>query len=232
MRTILATAFALIATCALSAADIHGTLIVNRKLTRRNVTLSAGIYQRGTAVPVAPDAGDDPLAFEREHVAVWLEGDGPESRTKAEMAQRERRFSPDFVVIPAGSTVSFPNTDAVFHNVFSLSKPCHFDLGNYPRGETRFVTFDHPGIVFVNCRLHPNMAAVIVVTPNRWYATGDAAGRFTIRDVPPGRYKIVAWHKTAGYYRKEITVTSDGDASVEFVIPITDSTGGHEVASR
>jgi len=232
MRTTPALAFALVFASALPAADIHGTLIVNRKLTRRNVTLSAGIYQRGMAVPVAPDAVEDPLAFERAHVAVWLEGDGPTTQTTAEMAQHERRFSPDFLVIPAGSTVSFPNGDAVFHNVFSLSKPCHFDLGNYPRGDTRFVTFDRPGIVFVNCRLHPNMAAVIVVTPNRWCAAGDASGRFTLRDVPNGRYRIVAWHKAAGYYRREVNVAAGADASVEFVIPISDSTGGHEVASR
>lgn len=217
---------------ALQATDIQGTLVVTRKLTRRNVTLPAGPYQRGPAVPVAADSEEDPLAFERTHVAVWLEGEGPGASSKPEMEQLDRRFKPDFLVVPAGATVSFPNGDAVFHNVFSLSKPRNFDLGNYPRGETRLVTFPNPGIVFVNCRLHPNMAAVIVVTPNRWNAIGDAAGRFTIHNVPPGRYKIVAWHKAAGYYRKNIDVTANADATIQFIIPISDASGGHQVASR
>lgn len=233
MRILPAIAVAVIAVSVLEAADIQGTLVINRKLTRRNVTLSAGPYQRGPAVPLATDsAGDDALAFERTHVAVWLEGEAPASPASADMAQLDRRFRPDFLVIPAGSTVSFPNEDTVFHNVFSLSKPRSFDLGNYPKGQTRTVVFSRPGVVFVNCRLHPNMAAVIVVTPNRWNTIGDAAGRFTIHDVPPGRYRIVAWHKAAGYYRKDITVTAEGCAPVEFLIPISDSSGGHEVASR
>src|SRR5947209_17991171 len=98
---------AVVCLSALQAADIHGTLVIERRLTRRNVTASIGPYQRGVTVPLAAVHPEDPLAFERTHVAVWLEGDAQAAPITASMEQRDRCFHPDFLVIPAGSTVSF-----------------------------------------------------------------------------------------------------------------------------
>src|SRR5258706_9936850 len=58
----------------LAGADIHGTITIERKLTRHNVTASAGMYQRGVAVELGTDDDRNALAFERSHVAVYLEG--------------------------------------------------------------------------------------------------------------------------------------------------------------
>lgn len=204
----------------LRANDIVGTIVVQHKLTKRKVTASADLYQRGAAVKLGADREQDPLDWERSHVVVYVEGDLPSSPVTAELAQEDRRFSPDLVVVPAGSTVSFPNMDPIFHNVFSLSKAKSFDLGNYSQGKTRTVVFPKPGIVFVDCHLHPNMSAVIVVTPNRWSAKADASGRFVLPDLPPGTYTVVAWHKTAGFFRKTVRVTAAGNAAVEFLIPL------------
>jgi hypothetical protein len=135
--------------------------------------------------------------------------------------QRGRRFVPDFVVIPAGSSVSFPNLDPIFHNVFSLSKPRSFDLGNYPRNQTRRVDFPKPGIVTVGCHLHPNMGATIVVTPNRWAAVPGGDGRFTLRDIPAGRHMLVAWHRSTGPIRRQLDVPAQGSISVRLEIPVS-----------
>jgi plastocyanin len=206
----------------LAGADIRGVITIERKLTRHNVTASAGMYQRGAAVELGSDGEGDPLAFERSHVAVYLEG-GPSSNVsgavKASIEQRDRRFVPDMVVIPAGSVVSFPNFDPIFHNVFSLSKAKSFDLGNYPKGQTRTVTFSASGVVAVYCHLHSNMAAAIVVTPNRWATRADGNGAFSLKDVPPGTYKVVAWHKAAGTFRKTVTIGEQSDAEVDFTLP-------------
>ena len=91
-----------------------------------------------------------------------------------------------------GSSVSFANLDPIFHNVFSFSKAKSFDLGNYPKDQTRIGTFSKAGIVLVDCHLHPNMSAVIVVTPNRWGTKADPSGRFVLPGVPPGTYTVVA----------------------------------------
>lgn len=214
------------------AGDIEGTIVIKRKLTKRKVTVSAGLYDRGVAVDLGSKGADDPIAFERAHVAVYLEGQLPTQAVTASMDQENRKFLPDLLVISAGSTVSFPNLDPIFHNVFSLSKPKTFDLGNYPKGQTRTVMFSKPGIVFVNCHLHPNMAGVIVVTPNRWCTKVDAAGGFTLPQVPAGRYTIVAWHKNAGFFRQTVEVREARTASVQFFIPLEASTSTSTVAQR
>jgi len=213
----------------LRGADIRGTITIQRKLTPRNVTPAAGLYQRGSAVELQPDSAESALDYERSHTVVYLEGDLLATLASApsvipEMEQQNRRFSPDLIVIPAGSTVSFPNFDPIFHNVFSLSKPKSFDLGNYPKGQTRTVTFPKPGMVAVYCHLHPNMAGAIVVTPNRWSARVDAQGQYILADVPPGKYTVVAWHKTGGVFRKTIEVAAGRDAEANFFVPLPELT--------
>lgn len=220
----------------LFAANITGTITVKERLTRPSVTASVALYQRGPAVELGKDTETDPLAAERARVVIWLEGGGSGPRAnivpiQTSMGQENRRFEPDLVVIPVGGSVSFPNMDPIFHNVFSLSKPKSFDLGNYPKGDTRTVVFPKPGIVYVNCRLHPNMAGTVVVTPNQWFARAAAKdGQYELKDVPPGNYTVVAWHKTTGFIRKQITVAEDRDTVVDFLVPIDPnaSSGAHE----
>jgi plastocyanin len=210
----------LIASAPIAAENVQGHIVVKRKLTKKRVTPTASVYQRGVGVALGPDAPTDVLSFERARVVVYLDGEHASNPITATMEQKQRRFVPDTLVIPAGSTVSFPNLDPVFHNVFSLSKIKSFDLGNYPKDHTRTVMFPKPGIVFVDCHLHPNMAGVIVVSPNGWNARPDGAGLFSIPDIPPGEYTVVAWHKTAGFFRQKVEVLPDRGASVDFLIPL------------
>lgn len=218
--------FAIVALAAGACAqNITGTILIKKRLTRRNVTADVSVYQRGTAVKLGKDSEEDPFAYERSRVVVYLEGPGPAGINPASSAplqieQIDRRFLPDLTVIPVGSTVSFPNMDPIFHNIFSLSKAKTFDLGSYNKGETRRVLFPKPGIVDVYCHLHPNMAATIVVAPNRWYAQPDRSGQYRIEDVPPGKYTLVAWHKSAGFFRKSILIEDGHDTQADFFIPI------------
>ncbi len=211
------------------AETISGTILIKKRLTRRSVTPAVSVYQRGTEVKLGADTPEDPLVYERSRVVVYLEGplaaptaaipDSP----PAQMAQLDRRFSPDLIVIPAGSSVLFPNKDPIFHNVFSLSKAKSFDLGSYDKGDSRTVVFPKPGIVEIFCHLHPNMSGTILVTPNRFYAHPDATGQYHIQNVPPGQYTVVAWHKTAGFFKKQITIEAGHDASADFFIPLEES---------
>jgi plastocyanin len=220
MRVRRMTPLLVLSLAALHAADIEGMVIVKRKLTKRTVTAPASAYARGVpAAPASPEL-EDALGFERTHVAVYLEGQLPSATTAAVMEQRQRMFLPDMLVIPAGSTVSFPNRDPIFHNVFSFSKPKLFDLGNYPKDKTRVVTFPTPGVVYVNCQLHPNMGAAIVVTPNGWATRPNSSGHFTLTGIPPGKYTIVAWHKAAGFHRRPVEVAESQTAAVQFLLPL------------
>jgi plastocyanin len=211
------------------AETISGTILIKKRLTRPSVTPAVSVYQRGTTVELGADTQQDPIAFERSRVVLYLEGPAPmpASLTPSDsfqIKQLDRRFLPDLVVVPVGSTVSFPNMDPIFHNIFSLSHPKTFDLGSYDKGETRKVRFPTPGIVDIYCHLHPNMAATIVVTPNRWYARPDQSGKYQIDDVPPGEYTLVAWHKSAGFFRRKIVIQAGQDSVEDFFIPIEERT--------
>jgi plastocyanin len=206
------------------AQGVSGTILIKKRLTRPSVTASIPVYQRGQSVELGKNEEQDPIAYERSRVVVYLESvavaAGGPPPASAEVRQLDRRFVPDLVVVPAGSTVSFPNMDPIFHNIYSLSKAKSFDLGSYDKGQTRKVAFPKPGIVEVYCHLHPNMAATVVVTPNRWYALADRSGHYVMPDVPPGRYTVVAWHRTAGFFRKTINVGDGSPATADFFIPM------------
>jgi plastocyanin len=80
-----------------------------------------------------------------------------------EVGQKNKQFTAKELKVKTGDTVSFPNQDPFFHNVFSLSTTKTFDLGSYPQGQTKTVTFDKSGKVDVECAIHPNMQMTIVV---------------------------------------------------------------------
>jgi plastocyanin len=128
---------------------------------------------------------------------VMIEGPaGGGGTTRAMMNQQHEAFVPHVLGVAVGTTVDFPNSDPVLHNVLSTSPAKRFDLGMYGQGETRSIVFDNPGVVVVRCNVHPRMTGYIVVHSNPYVAVTDAHGSFTISGVPPGTYKARIWHET------------------------------------
>ena len=119
----------------------------------------------------------------------------PVSPQRAVMAQRNKAFVGDLLVISRGTTVEFPNEDPFSHNVFSRSRAASFDLDRYPAGQSKSYTFQQPGIVQLFCNIHPNMKATILVVPNRFFTRASKEGTFRLDGVPPGSYELVAWHE-------------------------------------
>jgi plastocyanin len=136
----------------------------------------------------------------------------------AAIAQKDQLFHPSVLVVPVGSNVSFPNQDNEFHNVFSYSAAKRFDLGRYPRGETKSVLFDHPGIVKVYCEIHPWMRAAVVVVSNPFHTTLQPDGSFTLGGVPPGRYSLVVWSIDTGSRRVDVSVSENAETTVDVAL--------------
>jgi plastocyanin len=124
------------------------------------------------------------------------------------MMQRDTTFVPSVVAVQAGGTVSFPNEDPFFHNVFSYSSAQRFDLGRYPQGESKSVTFPEPGIVEVFCEVHEFMRGAIVVTENPFHSVVGADGSFRITGVPEGTYTVAFWHADHQPLQRQVTVSS------------------------
>jgi len=130
--------------------------------------------------------------------------------------QRGKEFAPHVMAIPVGSTVSFPNFDQIFHNVFSISKTKAFDLGMYKNGETREIKFEKPGIVRLGCNLHAAMAAYLIVVAAPHYAVIDKDGTFGFKALAPGKYKVEVWNEFAGDPIKEEVEVKEGDNAKDF----------------
>jgi plastocyanin len=136
---------------------------------------------------------------------------------RAVLDQRDESFVPYVLAITVGSTVDFPNSDRTYHNVFSLSKTKRFDLGRYPRGQSRSVRFDRPGVVRVFCEIHSHMSAFILVFAHRFFATTDAEGRYRIEGVPPGAWTVAVWNDGEVRERRSVQV-DDGPVEETFLL--------------
>ncbi len=142
--------------------------------------------------------------------AVWLEGSAKSKPTaKAIVDQRDRAFIPHVSVVTVGSRVEFPNNDTVLHNVFADYNAKVFDLGTYPRGAKKAVTFESKGLVVLLCNMHSEMGAFIIVVDTPYYAVADEKGRYKIKGVPPGKYKLHGWHESNQLYEQDVTVNAN-----------------------
>jgi plastocyanin len=135
------------------------------------------------------------------------------------IAQKGRKFVPALVAITLGEKVEFPNLDPFLHNVFSKSSPRQFDLGSFPRGETKQIAFPELGVVDVYCNIHPEMAATILVLPNRRHTVAGPDGKFVLDGVPPGHWRVFAYTRRAPKPASaEVTVKPGADATVDLAI--------------
>jgi hypothetical protein len=109
------------------------------------------------------------------------------------MDQINRAFAPDLLVIPVDSTVAFPNSDSVSHQIYSFSPAKRFQLPLYRGKPYPPVVFDQPGVVTMGCNIHDEMLAYIVITDAAFFGRTSAAGSWSA-DVPGGGYRISIWH--------------------------------------
>lgn len=134
-------------------------------------------------------------------VVYWLTPSDPTPPTPParhfRIVQQDKKFNPNFLVVPQGSTVDFPNLDPWFHNVFSQFRGKRFDLGLYQAGAQRSVKFDMAGVSYLFCNIHPEMTAIIVSLDSKYYAVTDKSGHARIVGVPAGGYELHAWYRDA-----------------------------------
>jgi plastocyanin len=168
------------------------------------VTTNSRIISKDISAVYQKTATLEPSSYEPLSFVVNIEdapkpAEKPASNTTAPakfrlvMDQKELTFVPHVLPILVGSIVEFPNSDPVYHNVFSFSKTKNFDLGRYPTGHSKTVTFNKPGLVKVYCDMHSQMNAFILVLANPYFTVSDEHGNYSIRDIPAGTYKVKAW---------------------------------------
>jgi plastocyanin len=200
------------------AAVLHGTL---------SVPVAPPSAQAMNAYPGHADAMASHSMAPRGAVndaVLWLEripaaaesalALAPQPRPK--LAQKDQCFMPRVVSVATGGVVDFPNQDPIYHNVFSVSSTRRFDLGKYPKGQSRSVVFPKAGLVNVYCDIHSDMAAFVIVTPNHAYTQPAADGDWALPDLPAGHYLLHAWHPDFGTFEREVDLSADRSLALSF----------------
>jgi plastocyanin len=159
-------------------------------------TLIAHVLAANAGEPTGAIHGNVSMpAGARNRTWAWIDGPGPLPAVpaKVDMAQRGIAFDPNVLVIPVGTVVNFPNLGPELHNVHWATPHGNEDLGIYRAGETKERTFTTVGVYEIGCNRHSEMAAVIVVVPNRWVVRVDAKGSFDLTNIEPGEWHVVVW---------------------------------------
>jgi plastocyanin len=196
---------------------IEGDVVISTALSNRRPRFRIYADPGPGSRPPAPETN------EIRNVVLYVRSAQPsdaDPAVHATMRQDRERFTPHVLPVLRGTTVDFPNADDVFHNVFSLSSAHTFDLGRYPKGSAKAVTFDRSGVVQVFCHIHSDMSAVILVLDNAYFAQPAATGRYAIDDVPPGEYTVVGWHERIKPVTRTVRVVAGETTRLDFNIPL------------
>ena len=135
------------------------------------------------------------------------------------MDQRDETFVPHVLAVRTGTTVDFPNSDRIYHNVFSLSPTRRFDLGRYAVGRSKAVRFDRPGVVRVFCDIHSHMSAFILVFSHRYFVVTQADGAFQLPPVPAGTYMLAGWYEGEVRANRQVVVRPGETAVADLPVP-------------
>lgn len=202
---------------------LEGQVVLSRELSQRRPRFR--LYAERGGQPIPPSQPSDTVEY--GNVVVYLESLTSPRAPPGEpgllaIRQRDEAFQPHVLPVLVGSTVRFPNEDPFFHNVFSLSRARQFDLGRFPQGAAKGVVFDRPGLVQVFCHIHSDMSAIVLVRDNPYFSVPDARGRFAIDGIPPGEYRVVAWHERVHPFSAPVRIEAGQATAVEFTIPLSD----------
>lgn len=198
---------------------VEGVASISQRLT--TVHRRIRVYDEPGTTAARAERDQNPFA----NVVLYLESvptAGSRSTQAPVMRQKSERFMPHVLPVLAGSTVQFPNDDPIYHNVFSLSRARTFDLGRYARGASKSVLFPEPSVIQVFCHIHADMNGYILVLQNPYFVQPDSQGRFVIDGVPPGTYRLVAWHERIRPNGRSVQVTAGTATQVSVSIPISD----------
>lgn len=181
------------------------------------------------ATGVAPDvfAGTitgtvtTPKERDRQNVVVYVDRISdksfPAPEKHALIDQKGMTFVPHVLPVLVGTTVDFLNSDDVLHNVFTPDKIADkFNLGSWPKGQTRPYTFTKPGNAVILCNVHPEMEAYVVVLETPYFAVAGKDGTYTISDVPAGAYTLKTWHERLKPSQAQVTVSEGEEVAINF----------------
>ena len=105
-------------------------------------------------------------------------------------------FVPYTTVVYKGKPVLFHTNDTIFHNVHAYNDrgATLFNLALPKMGQVIQQTIKTKGVIRIQCDSHIHMNGWAMALDHPYFSVTDDKGRFRITDIPPGTYKLIAWH--------------------------------------
>lgn len=144
------------------------------------------------------------------------------SAPAAVLDQKGCLYTPQILAIQTGQALTVKNSDPCVHNVHVTSKAGNTEHNDVqmPNGPDLTYTFDKPEMFMrFNCDIHPWMFAWVSIFDNPYFAISGPDGKFVIKDVPPGKYTVVADHRKLGEQTQTVDV-ADKDVTVNFTFQV------------
>lgn len=204
---------------------ISGKVVFNGRVPKRTIMPTrdksvCGGMRKEPKILVGPDKGVEEGIVYLKKVKKgkpWSK----ESATVPVLNQEKCRFSPTVQIIRAGK-IAIVNSDPVLHNTHGylckkLGKQCKrtvFNLALPNQGQRIEKSMKRAGTVKVDCDAHGWMLGWMQVVDNPYYALTDADGKFSISQVPPGKYTLVAFQGYTGSVEVPIVVKANGQLDV------------------
>jgi len=195
---------------------------------RKNVDV-CGETKASQALVVGPSKGV-------KNTVVYLEGvEQGKKPADFDLDNAKCLFVPHVSAVMAGAKVRIKNADPILHNTHGFQERLTvFNVALPNRGQVVDITqrIKKVGVIDVQCDAHTHMQAWIVVRDNPYFAVTDESGHFRITEIPPGRYRVGAWHEgwvvtgkdkdgrpvyeAPRVLTQEVTVPANGEVTVDF----------------
>ena len=157
-----------------------------------------------------------------ENVVVYISAGAPDDSTPpsqpAKFTQKGCQYMPHVLAFEVNQTLEIANEDQTSHNIHPLPKTNREWNKSQPPGTPPLSEkYDKPEFIPVKCNIHPWMHGNFAVLKNSHYAVTQGEGSFTLPNLPPGKYTIIAWHESYGDQTQEVTISGNETKTVNFV---------------
>ncbi|HEX7704944.1 MAG TPA: carboxypeptidase regulatory-like domain-containing protein [Thermoanaerobaculia bacterium] len=159
---------------------------------------------------------------EMANVIVYVKnitGNFPPPAQEALLDQIGCEYVPRVSAVQAGQTVNIRNSDATLHNVHAMpAVNRQFNEGQPVKGMVSSKKFDkvEPKPFLIKCDVHGWMRSYMAVLPHPYHSVSKTDGNFSIGNLPPGSYTLVAWHERYGEQEQQVTVGANEQKDVTF----------------
>ena len=152
-----------------------------------------------------------------ENVLIWIkDAKGFIPTDAAKLDQKGCLYFPHILPLMAGQELVISNSDDADHNVHSMAEVnSNFNDPQAAGGAELTYKFNEPEEPFyIKCDVHPWMKTWVLVSNNPYFAVTDSEGNYSIENIPPGEYEVIAWQekfKMKKAITKTITIGADVD---------------------